>query len=246
MTEERIMKAGALVPILGSVAIAAASMAFMQPAAFCDVTSPSIKDKGKKYSREKARSDHYGTGQSGRLVEASELRFQVGDLLDEGDWLRAIPKAKKAVQLDPGDPTGHIYLARALTLKLYQSKGEVDEKLLAECIHEWQLIRYHDADPTEQWEAGNEVKKLSKIAKALAKQKKEQEKEKERLQLAKQEAAERRAKLAESRERLSDGSAGTKPSTRVKVSETISKDEEDTEPANGKQVAEKKKRFGLF
>ncbi|MBX9689182.1 MAG: hypothetical protein K2X27_20910 [Candidatus Obscuribacterales bacterium] len=163
------------------------AVSFLSTAAMADVTSPSIKDKGKKYTTEKPLTNYYGTGSSARLVEASELRIAVEDMLTSGDFEKAIPKAKKAVQLDPGDPQGHVYLAKALTMKFYQSKGEIDEKLLAECIREWQLIRYHDADPTEQWEAGNEAKKLTKIAKALEKEKKAKERQRADEELAKKE-----------------------------------------------------------
>ncbi len=153
--------------------------ALLSTNALADVTSPSIKDVGKKYTQEKPDVSHYGSGNSGRLVEASELRIAVDDLIAAGEWEKAIPKAKKAVQLDPGDPSGHLFLARALTMKFYQSKGEIDEKLLGECVREWELIRRHDADPTEQWEAGNNVKKFMKIAKALEKDKQRKEKERE-------------------------------------------------------------------
>ena len=144
-----------------------------------DVTSPRIQDKGKKYTTEKADSSWYGTHSSGRLVEASELRIQIESMLADGDWEKALPKARKAVQLDPGDPQGHIMYARILTQKFYQTKGEPDEKTLIECMHEWEMIRRHDADPTEQWEAGNNVKRLQKIARAIEKERKRREREKE-------------------------------------------------------------------
>lgn len=213
-----------------SVVFSIAFALILVPAVRADVTSPSIKDKGHKYTTEKARTDYYGTGGSGRLVEASELRILVDDLLASGEFEKAIPKARKAVQLDPGDPSGHLFLARALTNKLYQSKGEVDEKLLAECIREWQIIRYHDADPTEQWEAGNNVKKLQKIAKALEKEKRlkeEKEKEKEDSELAKKDS-----------DKSDTSSAG-------KVAEK--KDATKASAATEKrQIAERKKRWGIF
>lgn len=205
------------------------------PLASADVTSPSIKDKGKKYTHEKPNSSYYGTGSAGRLVEASELRIHIDDLLAAGDWEKAVPKARKAVQLDPGDPYGHLLLARAMTMKLYQSKGEVDEKLLIECMHEWAMIRRHDADPTEQWEAGTQYKKLQKIAKALEKQKKEKEKEKEgrneeTASKDKEEEGGAESKVAESK-----GSSTSTKSTSAGSTET-----------SKKQLAERKKRFGLF
>ncbi|MBX9721049.1 MAG: tetratricopeptide repeat protein [Candidatus Obscuribacterales bacterium] len=161
-----------------ALALSIALPSLMPLNAMADVTSPSIKDQGKRYTNEKPMTSYYGTGSSGRLVEASELRMVVDDMIAAGEFEKAIPKAKKAVQLDPGDPTGHLFLARALTQKFYQSKGEIDEKLLAECVREWEIIRRHDADPTEQWEAGNQSKKLVKIAKALEKDKQRKEKEK--------------------------------------------------------------------
>lgn len=234
------MKSKTLVVI---ISLASVSALALLPAAVADVTSPSIKNRGKKYTKEKANSAYYGSGQSGRLVEASELRFKAHDLLDEGEWAKAIPVARKAVQLDPGDPSGHLDLARALTMKLYQTKGEIDEKLLTECMQEWQLIRYHDADPTEQWEAGMEYKKLSRIAKALMKQKKLHEKERAQARIA------RKEKSAE------DDDASSSPSTRVKLTEKRAPVEskasdtgadDDKASGSGKQLAEKKKRFGIF
>lgn len=152
-----------------------AGVAVAMPNALADVTSPGIKDKGRKYTIEKPQTEYYGNGPAGRMTEASELRFQAETLLNSGEYEKAIPVAKKAVQFDAGDPGGHLLLARALTQKFYQQKGTIDEKLLTECLREWQLIRYHDADPTEQFEAGNAAKRLIRIAKALEKDKKERQ-----------------------------------------------------------------------
>jgi hypothetical protein len=162
------------------LALAVIAPILLAPAVQADVTSPDIKDKGKRYTQEKAHKEIYGTSSSGRLVEASELRILVDGLIADGEWEAAIPKARKAVQLDPGDPGGHLALARILTRKFYDTKGRVDEKLLNEVIGEWQIIRFHDVDPTEQWEAGQTVKKLQKIAKAIEKDKLEREKARER------------------------------------------------------------------
>ncbi|MBY0360125.1 MAG: hypothetical protein K2W82_19135 [Candidatus Obscuribacterales bacterium] len=199
-----------------------ANLLLAAPVAFADSLSPGIKDQGKKYSYEKPRVDFYGTGQSGRMSEASDLRFEVEGLLDEGEFLAAIPKAKKAVQLDPGYPEGHILLARALTAKFYQQKGQVDEKLLAECLREWQLIRYHDADLSDQIEAGGQAKRLLKIAKMLEK--------------------DRQTKLKEKAEqaRIAQKEKGAQ-------SETVEEDENDSadRQVSGK-LALKKKRFLVF
>lgn len=211
---------------------------FVAPLASADVTSPSIKDRGKKYSTEKPLTNYYGSGSSGRLVEASELRMVIEDLLAAGEFEKAIPKAKKAVQLDPGDPAGHLFLAKAMTAKFYSQKGEIDEKLLAECAREWNMIRYHDADPTEQWEAGNEAKKLAKIAKALDKEK-----------LRKKQAQEERdaGELARSDK---DASAKESETMASKFAVKIPKKSESTEAVSDEnektQIADRKKRFGLF
>lgn len=212
----------------GVIWISAISLALAASAqsARADVTSPSIKDQGKKYTSEKPVTNYYGTGSSGRLVEASELRVMVEDLLASGEYEKAIPKARKAVQLDPGDPTGHVFLARALTNKLYQSKEEIDEKTLAECMREWQMIRYHDADPTEQWEAGNQVKALKKIARALEKEK--LIKEKERL------------------EEMARKTVTGQVANRTAPDNGSAVNEAKQEAIEKQQIAEKKKKFGIF
>ena len=224
------------------------------PMASADVTSPMIKDRGRKYTHEKPMTDYYGTGSAGRMTEASELRFQAESLFTAGEWEKAIPVAKRAVQFDAGDPTGHLILARALTQKFYQQKGAIDEKLLAECLREWQLIRYHDADPTEQWEAGMAAKKLIKIARALEKEKKERlriEEDKLQAQLAAKPAPskakvatavsakqisdeEEQAELRAEEEAKKDSPAGADKSASTGISSEL------------KQLAARKKRFGIF
>ena len=160
--------------MMAALAMLIASMS--TPFAFADVTSPMVKDRGRKYTEEKPQTTYYGSGAAGRMTEASELRYHAESLLSAGEWEKAIPIIKRAVQFDAGDPSGHLILARALTQKFYHTKGAIDEKLLTEALREWQLIRYHDADPTEQWEAGMAAKKLIRVAKALEKQKIEQQK----------------------------------------------------------------------
>lgn len=218
--------------------------------AIADVLSPSIKERqGKKYSIEKPRSSYYGSGQAGRMTEASELRIEVAGMLDDGEFLAAIPKAKKAVQLDPGYPEGHILLARALTSKFYQQKGVVDEKLLAECLNEWQLIRYHDADLSEQMEAGSQAKRLLKIAKMLEKDRKQKlkikEKQAEEALLAKKEK--------DKAQPDAQGDPENTNSTAEDDSKLASKDDASKEEVKDNattsvkaQLAARKKRFGFF
>ncbi|MBY0545959.1 MAG: hypothetical protein K2W95_01580 [Candidatus Obscuribacterales bacterium] len=141
------------------------------PSAQADYISPNIKDSGKQYSQEKPDEAYYGTGQGGRLVESFELRMQVDGLLRDHRWDDAIRKARKAVQCDPGYPENHLLLARGLAGKLYEEKGPIDEKLLADSIHEWNLIRWHDADVSEQLEARAMLSQLHRIAKTLEKDK---------------------------------------------------------------------------
>lgn len=141
------------------------------PSAQADYISPNIKDHGKKYTEEKPDEAYYGTGQGGRLVESFELRMQVDGLLRDHRWDEAIRKAKKAVQCDPGYPENHLLLARGLAGKLYEEKGPIDEKLLADSIHEWNLIRWHDADVSEQLEARAMLSQLHRISKTLERDK---------------------------------------------------------------------------
>lgn len=231
------------------------------PMASADVTSPMIKDRGRKYTEEKPLTTYYGTGAAGRMTEASELRFQAESLFTAGEWEKAIPVAKKAVQFDAGDPMGHLILARALTQKFYQQKGAIDEKLLAECLREWQLIRYHDADPTEQWEAGNNAKRLIKIARALEKEKKERmriEEEKLQAQLAAKAVPAQKQKVAVTEtvsvRKISDEEeqAEWKSEQEVKKAEATSPKPVSVGGPKGelspelKQLAARKKRFGIF
>jgi hypothetical protein len=139
---------------------------------YADAISPQIKDKGHVYSKEKPDVEMYGTGIGGRAMEAMALRFEVERMLQDGEFEKAIPRAKKAVQLDPGDPMAHLLLARAMTRKLYTIEGPVDEKLLTECLMEWNLIWHHSADQFEQVEAKNEARRLMRVARVIAKKKK--------------------------------------------------------------------------
>lgn len=135
-----------------------------------DTISPNITSGGRVYSEEKPNKAFFGTGMSGRLSEASYLRFMGEQALDDGDLPAALQKLSKAVQLDAGDPTGHLLFARAMTMKINRAlkKGEdVDSDLLDDCIAEWKLLARHDADTSEQAEAKVQCRRLTKIAKLL-------------------------------------------------------------------------------
>jgi|GEM_PF-847927 tetratricopeptide (TPR) repeat protein len=150
--------------------IAPLLMSFSSPLAFADAISPNITSGGKVYSEEKPNREFFGSGMSGRLSEASHLRFSGEQAYDDGDYAVALKKLSKAIQLDPGDPTGHFMYARAMTAKINRDlkKGvPLDEEMLTDCIDEWKLIARHDADISEQAEAKAQGRRLARIAKTL-------------------------------------------------------------------------------
>ena len=137
-----------------------------------DNISPGINNGDKVYSRQKPDKEFFGTGVSGRLSEASYLRFMGEQDLDDGNWEEAVQRLAKAVQLDSGDPRGHILYAKAMTSKFnagIKSPGGPDLSLLKDCIEEWKLIWHHDADAIEQFEARAQARRLSRFAKAWQK-----------------------------------------------------------------------------
>ena len=141
-----------------------------------DTISPNITSGGKVYSEERPNKEFFGTGMSGRLTEASHLRFSGEQALDDGDLPVALKRLSKAVQLDPGDPTWHFIYDSAITAKINRDlrKGtDIDRELLSDCIDEWRLIARHDADTSEQMEAKAQMRHLGRIAKALDPQKKQ-------------------------------------------------------------------------
>lgn len=87
----------------------------LAPQAWSDAISPSIKETSQTYSNEKPDRAFYGTGIAGRMSEASALRFRGEQETQDGDIDLALRQLGKAVQLDPGDPTGHLLYARALS-----------------------------------------------------------------------------------------------------------------------------------
>jgi hypothetical protein len=150
------------------VTAVATTSAFALPV-YADAISPEIKDKGTVYSKQKPNTSFYGNGIAGRATEAMTLRFDIERMLQDGEYDDAIPKARMACQLDPGDPECHLLLARAMTKKFYASEGAINEKLLKECLYEWLLLWHHDADQTEQLEAKMNAKRMLKIARAIDK-----------------------------------------------------------------------------
>jgi hypothetical protein len=151
--------------------------AICSPSSFADVISPSMDNQGQTYSTATPDSSYFGTGPAGRLSEASMLRFKGEQCLDDGKLDQAIAIIGKAVQLDAGDPDGHMLYARAITAKFYQGNDKIDEKLLSKAIREWQMIWHHDADASEQAEAKYQCRKLMHIAKALNKRKLQEDKQ---------------------------------------------------------------------
>lgn len=137
--------------------------------AMADSISPSITDGGKVYSTEKRDSAYFGTGSTGRLSEASYLRFMGDQQMSDGNVDEAIKSLAKAVQLDTPDPVGHVMLARAMTRKLKSNKGEINWELYGQCLDEWRLIAKHDADHQEQFEARMNLGALKKMAKEQVK-----------------------------------------------------------------------------
>lgn len=135
-----------------------------------DAISPRIDDEGATYSQEVPNAAFFGKGAGGRMSEASYLRFTGEQCLLERRYKDAYKAMNKAVQLDPGDPTGHVMLARAMSGLVRTKSGAIDEDMLAKCIKEWKLIAYHDADLTEQLEAKGQLRRLTKIAKAIKKE----------------------------------------------------------------------------
>ena len=139
--------------------------------AMADAISPHINDHEKVYSNEKPNAAYFGNGVAGRLSEASRLRFEGEHYTIDGQNLDlAVGKLKKAVQLDPGDPHGHVLLARAMTKKL-KGTNPIDTDLMRECYEEWNLIDKHDADHTHQFEARRNLHFLKSLSKSLNEEK---------------------------------------------------------------------------
>lgn len=216
-----------------------------------DYISPKIHDKGHLYSTEKARSEFFGTGVAGRMSEASHLRFETESALQERDFEKAVKTAKKAVQLDPGFPEGHLLLARALTGKFYMLEGEIDEKLLHDAIREWKMIRYHDADISEQWEAKTQLKKLSHVSKALEKDRQKKKKLQEEQLARGAQLAKTASEATQAHQKKTAVDTALSTTNRVasdKKEESVAGTDGNNTASNRQnpRVAQKRKRFVLF
>lgn len=154
-----------------------------------DTISPHVNDDGTVYSTEAPNSSYFGTGVAGRMNEASTLRFSGEQDLADLKYDDAIKKLAKAIQLDPGDTEGHMQYARAMTAKIARSikkKEQIDPELIARCKAEWKMLARHDADMLNQYEAGTNFRRVSRIAKAIKKAEKLANKEKEEQEQLKQ------------------------------------------------------------
>jgi hypothetical protein len=154
---------------LSTACVLIAGQCFASLPVLADAISPGISNTPQRtYSKEKPQSDLYGSGSASHYTEASVLRFEGEQATEDHKLDLAIKKLSKAVQLDPGDPDGHLLLARAMSKQIDDSK-EVSPELLNNALSEWRLLWHHDADYLEQREAHNEAKRLMKIAKAMQK-----------------------------------------------------------------------------
>ncbi len=147
--------------------------------ALADAISPGIGGSDEIYSEEKPNKAYFGTGNAGRMTEASHLRFFGEQHLADANYDEAIKALSKAVQLDEGYPLGHLMLAKARTEKLKSlTKKDVhkfDPELYSDCLKEWTLILRHDADYLEQLEAKANLKALKRIARAYQEMKEAEE-----------------------------------------------------------------------
>lgn len=141
--------------------------------AYGDAISPRINNGGHTYSKETPNVSFYGNGISGRLSEASALRFEGERDTQDGNFDSACKKLSKAVQLDPADPSSHLLLARALQANAGTKNADKALAMYQKAILEWRLIWHHDADPLEQIEAKWQVRKLSHLCKKIEKQMKQ-------------------------------------------------------------------------
>ncbi len=137
--------------------------------AFADAISPGVHESDKNYSSEPFQTSLYGTGETGRLSEASAMRFTGEQLLHEGKFDQSMQKLAKAVQLDPGDPYSHILYARSISAKVRRSKALPSLALVNTGLEEWRMIWHHDADSDDQKEAKAEARYLAKLAKSIGK-----------------------------------------------------------------------------
>ncbi|HEY9790767.1 MAG TPA: tetratricopeptide repeat protein [Candidatus Obscuribacterales bacterium] len=255
---KNLTRSGGRKPALAAIALAAG---FVFPASvLADAISPAIKPTGKVYSKEKPDVSMYGTGVGGRYMEASMLRFEIDRHLQDGEYDKAIQKSRKACQLDPGDPETHMLLAKALTQKLEQTKGKIDEKLLVEAMGEWRLLWLHNADQSEQLEAKLNFMRMKLVARGLAKQHQLEEKAKLKTQqtLAEKKAQQEQEAGSDGQKNQSDKTGNDGKDKAAAANKTNGGKSADTatdqsadaeEPAansHGVEIAHKHKRFIVF
>lgn len=136
--------------------------------ASADNISPRItKHEDVVYSVEQPNREIYGTGIASRATEASILRLEAERDLQAGKAHDAVRKARKAAQFDPNEADSHLLLARALTACV-KADGFKDKQLYDDCVREWRLLRWHDANSSNQDEAGRNLAKL-RLARAWSK-----------------------------------------------------------------------------
>lgn len=135
------------------------SFAFAALPAGADTISPKLRQDDVTYSMAKPNQQVYGTGIASRATEASALRLQAEHDLQSGRVHDAVAKARKAAQFDPDSADSHLVLAHALSACL-RAGGYQDKQMYDECMHEWRILRWHDANIEEQQEAGQQIAKL--------------------------------------------------------------------------------------
>ena len=153
-----------LVMIFGSLVL---SLCAEGNLALADSISPQLQREGKTYCLEPPNRQWYGTGISSRATEAFDLSLQAERDLQAGKIHDALHSARKAAQFDPGSAQSHLILARALSACV-RSAGYHDKALYDECIQEWRLLRWHDADSSHQDEAAKQLA-LLRIGKLVSK-----------------------------------------------------------------------------
>jgi hypothetical protein len=132
-----------------------------------DNISPGLKRRDVIYSLEKPDKETYGTGIASRAAEASVLRLDAERDMQAGRIHDALRKARKAAQFDPEVADSHLILARAMSACL-KANGYQDKELYDECVKEWRLLRWHDANSNNNDEAAKQLAKL-RIARAWSK-----------------------------------------------------------------------------
>jgi hypothetical protein len=116
--------------------------------------------RGKYPRTEKADTDIYGETPGGLLHEAADLRIRSEFCLGNNQIDKAVAAARKAAQLDPDSTDSHVVLAKALTAKIYAADFDVPESVYKQCLHEWQVVRWHSADTSAQSLAGDKLAKI--------------------------------------------------------------------------------------